>query len=137
MEYSWRSLGKDSNVPPPPEVNDPKFIAAVELIGTTGADSFQIRYSDDQEPVIWIAAAVYRSIPNNPLGGSDAAAGLTPLMAVMRLCKQLIDGGECTHCHRTTLIAKVGISELTLDASLCCYTYNEEKEKYVSGCNRP
>jgi hypothetical protein len=77
--------------------NDPVFIACTELIGRTGAASFQIRYSDDPEPVVWIAVA---SFDRDSGQVHETAAGMDPRTAAYRLCETVLDGGQCRHCAR-------------------------------------
>ena len=92
-------------MPPQPSVVDDIFLAGVDLIGRTGATGFQIRYSDDEEPTVWVAVANHR-------GTHSVAAALHPGRAVMRLCEELIDGGECTHCHRVATFVIPGEDRL-------------------------
>jgi len=73
---------------------DPKFIGGVDMVRRTGSIAFQIRYSDDEEPTVWVAVATHNiSADGMPapreMGGEiqhTAAGGLTPLSAVLRLC---------------------------------------------------
>jgi hypothetical protein len=48
-----------------------------------GARAFQLRYSDDEQPVIWMALAIVEG------GGHEVAASLHPVRAVERLCERL------------------------------------------------
>lgn len=75
------------------DFKDPRVLAAIDLIRRTGAKHFQIRYSDDPEPTVWVADAVW------PFG-SECAAAMTPERAVMRLLDQVVDGGTCAHCGK-------------------------------------
>lgn len=109
-----------------PDSDDPRFTAAVDLIGRTGARQFQIRYSDDEQPVIWVAAACW----NNRW---EAAAGMHPLTAVFRLCDAVIDGGTCTHCRRPAGFAPDPDS-MPLDAIICWYQFDPSTGKFVKGC---
>lgn len=77
---------------------DPKFIAGVDMLGRTGATQFQIRYADDEKPIVWFAVVIYKG----NMKKFETAAASHPVEAVMRLCQQVIDGGTCTHCGRPT-----------------------------------
>ena len=35
---------------------DPRFIAGVDMVRRTGVSDIQIRYDDEQEPIVWVAA---------------------------------------------------------------------------------
>src|SRR5688500_2591364 len=76
-----------------PDTMDPRFTAALTLLGRTGARAVQIRYDDDPQPTVWVVDVEYRD-------GRECAGGMTPLAAVLRLLDLLIDGGTCTHCRR-------------------------------------
>jgi hypothetical protein len=78
------------------EETQQRLAAAVDLLGRTGADSMQIRYSDDEQPVVWFAVALYRD------GKWETASAANPLRAILRLGEQLLDGGQCRHCNRPT-----------------------------------
>src|SRR5580765_8833229 len=91
-------------------IDDPRFNAALDMIGRTGAQSMQIRFQDDEEPTVWIAVAQYGVDENHvpqPEGGEityKIGAALHPVHALMELLNQAVDGGECTYCHRGTAI---------------------------------
>lgn len=122
--------------PPIPDADRAKFAAMSALIGRTGATELQVRYSDadaDQAPTptVWLAVAVY------PDGRFDAAAGTDALIALRRLCTQIIDGAECAHCHRpagfdddyddTVNVAITG-------DTVCWYMWDPELGTYRRGC---
>lgn len=109
-----------------PSVEDKRFVAAVDLIGRTGADEFQIRYCKEEKPVIWMAAARWMNI-------WDTAAAMDPLRAVFRLCDTVIDGGSCTHCKRPSGFSP-DIDELPLDKLVCWYQWDPELATFRRGC---
>lgn len=112
-----------------------KFTAGLDLLGRTGAKSFEIRYSgagDDgeQRPIVWIAVATYA-------GGWECAAGINPERAVMRLCAQLLDGGECVHCKRMSAFdddADDTINEALSQGTVCWYMFDPELATFRMGC---
>lgn len=106
---------------------DPRLAAAFDLIGRTGATNFQIRYQDDQKPVIWMCAAEWPK-------GWDAGAGRTPAEAAMRLLDQVIDGGECAHCGRPSAVTDHWQSDMPLAELMCWYVFDPETEKFRRGC---
>ena len=112
----------------PTGVEDPRFAAAVTLIGRTGAENFQIRYQDDEQPVIWMAVGVWHD-------GAEVGAGMTPLQAAMRLLDQVIDGGLCIHCQRPTGVTDDWKGEMPLSDMLCWYRYDPEMQEFRRGCS--
>lgn len=119
-----------------PEKMDDRFLAGVQLLDRTGARSFQIRYSpdDDPPPTIWTAAVEYREA----FGIAHkkhwkVAAGLSPLGAVLRLCEDVIDGGRCVHCNRPTVFVPDSDTRM-LDRLGCVYAYDPELRTFRRGC---
>lgn len=108
-------------------VEDPRFIAAVDLVGRTGAKQFQIRWSDDEDPMIWMAVAIYRD-------AHECAAGMDPLKAVLRLADQLVDGGTCAHCRRASGVSDHWESDMPLNDVFCWYVFDPETKKYRRSC---
>jgi hypothetical protein len=111
-----------------------RLLAIVDMVGRTGADNIQFRWSDDEEPVVWFVVAAYDD-------GSvwDAAAGREPVEAAERLATQLIDGGTCTRCGRTTALQTDWQSSLNVFAervgmALCEYAYDPELKRYRRSC---
>ncbi len=107
---------------------DPRMTAAVDLIGRTGAESFQLRYSDEEQPVIWVAVAGYSGSRH------EADASLDPVRAVLRLAERLVDGGKCQHCHRHTGLDPDSIDKMPLDAFICWYQFDPELRTFRRGC---
>jgi hypothetical protein len=107
---------------------DERIKAAVDLIGRTGAQGIQLRYSDDETPIIWFAVAIWEDTKYETDAGSD------PLEAVQRLCERLIDGGICTHCNRPTGLELVHIDDMPLNEFICWYQYDPELKTYRRGC---
>lgn len=106
---------------------DDRFVAAVELIGRTGAAEFQVRYTDDEQPVVWICAAKWKD-------HWEAAGGMTPLQAAIRLLEAVIDGGQCAHCKRPSGVSDDFSQTMPLDALVCWYVYDPELKTFRRGC---
>ena len=106
---------------------DPRFLATVELIRRTGARQFQIRYSDDEDPIVWMAIAGFG-------GNWEAAGAMTPLLAVWRLAETLIDGGMCRHCARPAGISNDWTGEMPMNHLICWYIYDPELNTYRRSC---
>lgn len=109
---------------------DPRFVAAVDLIGRTGAREFQVRWSDDEEPTVWMATAKYQ---RGDEVRWEVTGAMGPTQAVLRLCEVLIDGGHCTHCSRPT-----GFTEhfdgMPMDQLVCWYQWDPEMATFRRGC---
>lgn len=107
--------------------DDPLLIAAIELIGRTGAKNIQIRYTDDPEPTVWIADAEWDE-------GRLCGSGFTPVDAAFDLCENAIDGGVCKHCHRPTAVTGQWEETLPLAKDICWYVYDPEMKKFRRSC---
>ena len=111
---------------------DPRYIAAVKLIGRTGSTSYRIGHSDEAEdgkPVIWHATASYRT------GVFEVAAGRDPVQATLRLCDALVDGGVCTHCRRMTIFdGEHTADQLQLGPDYCVYAWDPELQTFRRDC---
>lgn len=117
---------------------DPRFIAGVDLLRRTGMKEFQIRYDDEQEPVVWIALASYtihngRPSKSGKINHHQPGSGMTPLAAVLDLCDKAMTGGSCTHCGRPTMFDE-NFGAALLDAYFCWYQWDPELETFRRGC---
>ena len=114
------------------EVMDPpvdrKLVAAIEFVSRTGTSQFQLRYQDDEMPVIWMAVANYRD------GRSEVAAALNPLRAVLRLCETLADGGMCAHCQRPSGFEPDSLDSMPFNMAICWWQWDPELGKFRRGC---
>ncbi len=115
--------------------DDPRFVAAVKLIERTGSKSFQIRFCDEEEPVVWIAIADY--IRDGKTYYKFGAA-VNPITAVFRLLEDAIDGAECVHCHRPAAFEADSEDGLDLpgDSFICWYTYDPRTKTFRKGCEK-
>lgn len=111
-----------------PAFDDARLIAAVEMVRRTGASNFSIRYTDDEEPVVWIAVADYGE------GRCEVDASLDPLRAVLRLCERLVDGGTCTHCGRPAGLDPDALETMPMNELVCWYQYDPERQTFRRGC---
>jgi hypothetical protein len=106
---------------------DPRHMAAIDLLRRTGIASYSVRYSDDEQPVVWMAVAVY------PDGRWEAAAGHDFVEATFRLCDQLIDGGQCRHCGRPAGF-EASLDDMPLSELICWQQYDPELETFRRSC---
>jgi hypothetical protein len=109
---------------------DPRFIAGVDMIRRSGSETFQIRYQDDQEPVVWIAVGGW------PGGRWEAAGAIDPVRAVLRLVEQTLDGGLCTHCKMPVAFDPDDLAAPPepLDRMACWYQFDPELAVIRRGC---
>lgn len=124
------------------DVQDPRLLAAVKMLERTGARDFSVAYTDEHgTPVVWYAICRWSLGPEGkPVasGGTDVwetAAAMDPLKAVLRLCGQVVDGGVCAHCGKTTIF------EPELDDMLdpykgvfCLYAWDPELATFRRDC---
>jgi hypothetical protein len=111
----------------PASVEQRQLTAAVDLIGATGADEVKIWYCDEEKPpVIWVCAARWG-------GRWECAASTHALESVFRLCDQVIDGGQCTHCDRPTGFSQ-DVDTMPMDDLVCWYQWDPELSEFRRGC---
>lgn len=108
----------------------PRFTAAIDLLRRTGAQFTQIRYHDDQEPIVWFVVASYSD------GRSEVDAAFDPERAILRLCERVIDGGVCVHCERPTVFHADHTDTLgaMMDRVTCAYQWDPELATFRRGC---
>lgn len=105
---------------------DDRFLAAVDLIRRTGADQFQIRYCEEESPVIWIAGGQW--------GDKWVfGAALEPLEAIFRLCESAVDGGTCIHCGKLTGFV-ITPEQMPASKLVCWYQYDPELKTFRRAC---
>lgn len=106
---------------------DPRFIAAIDLMRRTGQAEFQIRYDEEQDPIVWVAAGKW--------GDSwEAAGAMNPVAAVMRLLERAIDGGTCAYCTKPTAVSDDWESPTPLADTFCWWLYDPENQTFRRGC---
>lgn len=106
---------------------DERLPAAVKLLGHTGAEEVQIRHSpEDEPPVTWSALGRWGNT-------WETASAMNPLLAVFRLCDQVIDGGQCTHCARPTGFVR-DTGPVILDEFVCWYQWDPSRKEFRRGC---
>lgn len=116
-------------------VDTPFIVAAVDMLGRTGAKETQIRYSDDEEPTIWMAAAHW----SVPFAGPvtvrvwRTGSGLTPEDALYDLLEKVLDGGICRHCGFITQVERDHTAKAVFRDS-CLYTYDPELHTFRRSC---
>lgn len=122
-------LTMDPDDPHPP-MSD-QSAAAVKQIAHTGAKSFQIRYCEEEVPIVWIAVAEYE------LGDQTAyklGVALTPDQSILNLLDDVMDGGLCMHCHRPVGVDTEHSEEMPLSDVICWYQYDPELKKFRRSC---
>ena len=117
----------------PPAEKD-RLLAALDFIRRTGARSIQIRYSDDEPPVVWFVVAEYDGRSPHGAEGHEVDASLSPVRAALRLCERLADGGRCAHCQRPTGLEPDSLDAMPLDELVCWYQYDPELKTFRRGC---
>jgi hypothetical protein len=125
--------GKPKREPrPSPEFAEamkmPQLVAAIDLIGHSGAKDISIRYCDEEEPVVWMAIATYERVP------PQLAAALHPARAALLLCEQLFDGGICLRCNRRSGFEPDSLDTMPMDDLICWFQWDPELKVIRRGC---
>lgn len=123
--------------------DDPRFGAAITMLRSTGMLTFQIRYSDADEPVVWMCVGEWNlSEDGRPVNHTEegkktyvVACGLHPFAALMRLCDEVVDGGTCNHCHKPTGITTEWQHTMPMANDICWYQYDPETKTFRRGCS--
>lgn len=122
-----------------PDVDDPRFRPALDLLRRSGARSVQLRYSDDDQPVVWFVVVEHGlDVDGHPIreGGVvhyETAAALNLLTAVFRLCEQVIIGGTCAHCGRPSSFEET-LAPTFWNDELCWYQWDPERSTFRRSC---
>jgi hypothetical protein len=122
------------------QIDEPRLMAAVDMARRTGAREVQIRYSDDEQPVVWMVVAGYSTRgdgvprPTGKVNRFRVGAGLSPLEAAMALLNDAVDGAICTHCGRPTGITGDFEGKMPLDEYICWYRYDPELKTFRRDC---
>lgn len=88
----------------PPELND-RLIAAVDLVGRSGAREFEAGYLHDDVPIEqadWWASALYRGTK------IQVEHELSPVDAAEALAFRILTGSKCNHCHKLVALSDDG-----------------------------
>jgi hypothetical protein len=123
-----------------PQAERDRLLAAFDFVRRTGAKSVQLRWSDDEQPVVWMMVAEYHVDANGrPArdGGEvrhEVDASLDPVRACLRLCERLADGGQCTHCGRPAGLDPDSLDTMPLNELVCWYQYDPELKTFRRGC---
>jgi hypothetical protein len=116
-------------------VTDPdKMNAALEFLRRTGARQVQVRYSDDEDPVVWFVVAIFDGKNPSKAEGYEVAAGFGPLPAALRLCEKLADGSQCMHCKRPIGFEPELLLTMPANKMICWYQYDPELKTFRRGC---
>jgi hypothetical protein len=72
-------------------LDEDALIAAVDLVGRTGAEGFKVGYLDDEPGTDWYAEAQFR-------GAKVIVEAPGPVEAAEALARRLMEGGKCVRC---------------------------------------
>ena len=116
-----------------PRLDTPRLKAALALLERMGATQVQVRYCEEEQPVIWSAAASFK----HPRGSStwwQAAGALDPGTAVYRLLEATCDGGTCQHCGKTSGVDDGPPLSSVFEEMVCFYRFDPELATFRRGC---
>jgi hypothetical protein len=106
---------------------DPRLMAVLDLMRRAGARSVQLRYDEEQDPVVWVAVAEF-------LRGYGCGAGLSPGAAAMALADSTVDGGLCAHCGHPSGVTDDWREDMPLANVVCWYVFDPELAKFRRSC---
>ena len=107
---------------------DPRVKPAIELLGRTGADQFQLRYCDEYKPRVWIASALWNRT-------WECAAAINPIRAIFRLIDSVLDGGTCLQCGRPTgFEPSLQPETMPMNKLVCWFQWDPELKTFRRGC---
>lgn len=129
----------------PVDMDDDRFVAAVDLVRRTGAMEFSIRWDepDDKLPVAWCALARWRlNTEGRPVGPGEpfagmavkVGAGLDPVVAVLDLAAKAIDGGQCVHCGKPAGLEERFDAPDLFGEVICWYQWDPELATFRRAC---
>lgn len=119
---------------------DPRLTACIDLARRCGAHAFHLRWSDDEEPTVWMAVAEIKHrgdgypAKTGHLTAWEVGAAMLPADAAMRLCEALSEAAVCRHCGRPTGVATDWQNEQPLADHICWYVFDPETAKFRRSC---
>lgn len=123
------------------KLEDPRFLPAVDMLRRTGVRAFQVRWSDDEEPIVWFCVGQYsigeggKPQGEGELNHWESASGHDPMEALLRLIERVMDGGVCVHCHRPAMfVATLDDSPSPFDPLVCITSWDPELSVYRRDC---
>lgn len=111
-----------------------KIRAAISFIRSLGAKQVQLRYSDDEEPDIWIAVARFDKKNRIHADELEVDASLTAIQAVIRLTERLMDGNSCRFCRKRMALEANTLAKMPFDQLICWYQWDPELKVIRRGC---
>lgn len=109
----------------PIDLNSDVIIACADLVGRTGADGFDIGYSE-HAPVTWHAVAVYQGARIRSEGHAS------PTTAALGLAERLLRGATC-RCGKTVTLSSARAFAGTLEGCRWRLVGN----RWEPGCDAP
>lgn len=103
-----------------------------DLLRRAGATEIQLRYQDDEAPVLWLMYARFQPAGHPTV--EHVAAGLNPVSAIVALLAEAVDGGQCVACKRPTALVELGDEALPVPVSLVCQLRHVPGQGWVKGC---
>lgn len=112
-------------MPGPAIPHDDRLVAALDLIGRTGAKNVSVRWHDEEQPTAWIVVGEWPA-------GHEAGGGMSPAAAAMQLADQVVSA--CAHCGRPAGVTEEWTKEMPLAHVVCWYVYDPETKRFRRSC---
>ncbi len=123
---------------------DPRLVAAIDLLRRTGCVETQVRYDEEQEPIVWVVVSKWNRGPDGrprAVAAADtteaweASGAMTPADAAIRLVELVVDGSICAHCGRPAgADTDWAFDWQRLGPGICWYLYDPEVQKFRRSC---
>ncbi len=122
-------------------MSDPLMKACLDLLPRMGVTGIQVRWSDDEKPMIWMVVAVFAA--DSPLARAqgvtqetyEVGSALSPARAAYRLVEQLLDGSQCQACGRPAGITEDFDGAMPLSDAICWWRFDPELSVFRRGCS--
>jgi hypothetical protein len=119
--------------PTPPAEEADLLVAVIDLIGRTQAKDVSVRWHDEEQPTVWIVCASWtQTVEGEPGRYYEAAGGMTPARAGMRLLDLVVKA--CGHCGRPAAVTAEWRDDLPLADQRCWLVYDPETKGFRRSC---
>lgn len=110
-----------------------RLMAAVDMLRRCGAREVQVRFQDDEQPVVWNVVGRFVLTTQGAVEAWEVGAGFSPWGAAEALLERVIDGGRCVHCGKPAGFTTEWGDQPLADA-VCWTKWDPELATYRRSC---